>query len=294
MTTDPGAPVVVGVDGSEQSRLAVRAAAREAAWRHRPLRVVHAFAWPLLRASVAPSPGGPVEVGLREDAERMVREATAAASQREPDLAVSGEVVTGAVSQVLLDESQRAAIMVLGSRGLGGFTGLLVGSVTVQVAEHASCPVLVVRHSEPTDGPVVVGVDGSPISEQAVGFAAEEAALRSAELVAVHAWTGPRSTGPGDMLPLVYDVDEVEAEEKRLLAESVSGVHERYPDLVVTRRVVHGRPAQTLVEEAARAQLVVVGSRGRGGFIGLTLGSVSQAVLHHAECPVAIVRPSHR
>ncbi|MEJ3747029.1 universal stress protein [Actinomycetes bacterium KLBMP 9797] len=285
------APVVVGVDGSQESLAAVGLAVRVAVERHRSVRVVHAFVWPLLHAPLGPSPYGPPEGGLRNVADQTVREAEAYSHRMDPRVETSTEVVTGGVAAVLLRESRTAAMVVLGDRGLGGFSGLLIGSVAVQVAAHAPIPVLVARGESRTDGPVVVGVDGSPNALRAVAFAAEEAALRKTDLVAVHAWTGPVSSGPGDMLPPVYDPALVAAEESRVLSESTAGLADRYPDLLVTHRLVRGRTRHTLIEASHEAQLVVVGARGRGGFTGLLLGSVSQALLHHAGCPVAIVKP---
>lgn len=287
-------PVVVGVDGSAQSDAAVAWAAREAVLRHRPLRAVHAFVWPLLRVSTGPLPGGPPDSGLRGAADRMILAAAATARDAAPAVAVTGAVVTGHPAGVLVAESHSAALVILGNRGLGGFSGLLAGSVAVPVAAHAACPVVVVRDEAgqlgPSAGRVVVAVDGSPLSELAVGFAFEEAAWWGVGLTAVHAWTHPTSTGPDDPLPLVYDVDAVIGDEERLLAEQLAGWRDRYPDVDVRRRVVHGRASKVVVEESHGATLLVVGSRGRGGFRGLLLGSVSQAALHHAGCPVAIVR----
>ncbi|MFV2100567.1 universal stress protein [Micromonospora sp. LOL_024] len=290
MVSNTGAPVVVGVDGSEIALHAVRAAAREAAYRHRPLRIVQAFIWPLMDVPLGPAPGAPAEGGLRNEAERCVAEAAAEAAEVAPEVAVTGVVVDGAATAVLLAEARDAALTVLGNRGLGGFAGLLLGSVAVQVSAHADSPVLVVGDGSRTDGPVVVGVDGSERSREAVGFAFEEAAWRAAELVAVHAWLYPTPVGPGDILPLVYDLDAFREEEERTLAESVAGWSERYPEVTVRRRPVRGSPARALVAESRSAQLVVVGARGRGALGGLLLGSVSHAVLHHAHAPVAIVR----
>lgn len=283
------APVVVGVDGSEQSKAAVRLAVREAAERNRPLRVVHAFIWPLLHVPTGPSPAVP-EGGLRHQAEQIVAEAVEYARSERPGLTVTGDVVTGQASVVLLGESREAALVVVGDRGLGGFSGLLIGSVAVQVVEHALCPVLVARGVERTTGPIVVGVDGSQHSRSAIGFAMEEASWRGTNVVAVHAWTHPVSLGPGDMQPLVHDITAVGEDETRLLAESLAGWRERYPDVAVEQRVVRGRPARVLLDAAEDAQMIVLGARGRGGFAGLLLGSVSQAVLRHAKCPVAILR----
>ncbi len=292
MTSNAGAPVVVGVDGSAAALDAVRVAVREAEYRQRPLRVVHAFIWPLTGTPLTPVPGAPVTAGLRNQADEYVREAVEQARKISPDLRITGVVVDGAPTPVLVEEAQEAVLTVLGHRGLGGFAGLLLGSVTVQVAARATSPVLVVRGEPRADGPVVVGVDGSQLSTEAVAFAFEEAARRDAPLVALHAWLFPTPVGPGDILPLVYDLDAVEGEEERTLAESLAGFAERYPQVQVRHRVVRGAPARVLVEASKSAQLVVVGAHGRGALGGLLLGSVSHAVLHHGHSPLAIVRPA--
>lgn len=283
------AAVVVGVDGSESSLAAVEFAAREATLRRRPLRIVHAFIWPNLNVPLGPTPYGPPEGGLRHDAERIVAAAVGRTIATAPDTPVHTDIITGAAAAVLRECSHDATVIVVGDRGLGGFTGLLVGSVAVQLAAHATCPIIVVRGVANQDLPVAVGIDGSPANDPAVGFAFEEAALRGVPLNAIHAWTRPHSTGPGDMLPLVYDVADVEAEETRVLVGALAGWHDKYPDVPVHRTVEHGSPRKALLEATNRAQLMVVGTRGRGGFTGLLLGSVSQAVLHHAACPVAVV-----
>ncbi|WP_026274992.1 universal stress protein [Salinispora tropica] len=290
MTSNAGAPVVVGVDGSAAALDAVRVAVREAEYRQRPLRVVHAFIWPLTGAPLTPVPGAPVTAGLRNQAEQYVTEAVEQARKISPDLRITGVVVDGAPTPVLIEEAQGAVLTVLGHRGLGGFAGLLLGSVTVQVSARATSPVLVVRGEPRADGPVVVGVDGSQLSTEAVAFAFEEAARRDAPLVALHAWLFPTPVGPGDILPLVYDLDAVEGEEERTLAESLAGFAEQYPQVQVRHRVVRGSPARVLVEASKSAQLVVVGAHGRGALGGLLLGSVSHAVLHHGHSPLAIVR----
>lgn len=290
MNLNTDAPVLVGVDGSAIALDAVRVAAREAAGRQRPLRVVHAFIWPLMNMPLDPAPGAPADGGLRNQAEKALAEAVAEAGKVAPEVPVTGAVVDGAPVPVLLDEARDAALVVLGNRGLGGFAGLLIGSVTVQVSARAQCPVLVVRGEPHADGPVVVGVDGSELSTEAIGFAFEEASRRGTELVAVHAWLYPTPVGPGDILPLVYDLDAYGAEEERVLAESLAGWAGRYPDVTVHQRLVRGSAARILVEESQSAQLVVVGAHGRGALGGLLLGSVSHAVLHHTHCPLAIVR----
>jgi nucleotide-binding universal stress UspA family protein len=285
--------VVIGVDGSDRSLDAVDLAVREAALRDLPLHVVYAYLWPYVAAPPGAAPVSLSDDALRHDAERIVREAVERARTTGPSVEITGETVVGAPTAALMDRSRTAALVVVGDRGLGGFTGLLVGSVAVALAAHAACPVLVARGRTDSAGNVLVGVDGSPAGEPAVGLAFEEAVLRGADLTALHAWTHPVRTEPGHMLPLVYDPAQVQAGEERVLAEALAGWCDKYPDVTVQRRLVRGPTRQALIGATPQAQLVVVGSRGRGGFTGLLLGSVSQAVLHHAACPVAIVHQTH-
>lgn len=290
MNSANGAAVVVGVDGSEAALRAVRLAAEEARRRHRPLRVVHGFIWPLLRVPVTPPAAGPPGGGLRHQAQELVAEAVAEAERAAPGLRVSGEIIDGQAGAVLVGESPTAAMIVLGDRGIGGFAALLLGSVAVQVSGYAGCPVLVARGTHRTSGPVVAGVDGSALSRAALEFAAQEAAVRGARLHAVHAYTHPRSRGPGDMQPLVYEEGQLRHEEEDILDGPLAGIAERHPEVPVTREVTHGRPVAVLTEASRTAQLVVVGAQGRSELTGLLLGSVSQGVLHHADCPVVVVR----
>jgi nucleotide-binding universal stress UspA family protein len=168
---------------------------------------------------------------------------------------------------------------------------MLVGSPAVSVAAHGECPVVVVRAGDDgvirTEGPVVAGVDGSPTSIRALGAAFDEASWRGARLVAVHSWQD------SDYVPeyVALGAEPAEEERARVLAESLAGWQEKYPDVEVERVVVKDRPRHQLLERSATAQLVVVGSRGRGGFKGLLLGSTSQALVYHAGCPVLVVRP---
>jgi nucleotide-binding universal stress UspA family protein len=163
------------------------------------------------------------------------------------------------------------------------------------VATHAHCPVVAVPRT-PVDAParhgVVVGVDGSELSEAAIEFAFQMASETRENLTALHAWYDPAPTGDGLMMPLVYDPVLVEKEEELVLAESMAGWSEKYPDVEVEHKVVQGHPGHALVTVAATATLLVVGSRGRGALTSLLLGSVSHGVLHHASGPVAIVHPA--
>ncbi|WP_327036044.1 universal stress protein [Micromonospora ureilytica] len=290
MNSANNAAVVVGVDGSESALRAVRLAATEAAHRHRPLRVVHGFIWPLLHVPVSPAPDAPPGGGLRHRAEELVEAAVREAEATVPGLSISGEIIDGEATAVLVGESPTAALLVLGDRGLGGFSALVVGSVAVQVAAYADCPVLVARGTQRPDEPVLVAVDGSDGSRRAADFAAETAVSLGVPLVALHAYRHPGSSGPGDMQPLVYDEAKLHGEQERMLTGWLTGLTEDHRDLRLTCRVVHGRPGSVLAEASRSAQLAVVGGRGRGEVTGLLLGSVSQSVLHHAQCPVVVVR----
>ena len=301
MTSIPAAAIVVGVDGSRASLHALDWAAREAAARHRPLRIVHAFQWPLTNELMGPPAVGPPDAGLQHAAERVLAAAADRARAAAPTLAVSTDLSAEMPAAALIEASHDADLLVVGNRGLGGFTGLLLGSVGVQTAAHAACPVIVIRdndsHSDdghgrtgagPAAGQIVVGVDDSDLSSLAVDFAFTHAALHGMGVVAVHASPRTPFAAPGGSRDAGSDArHEILA---RILAEALAGYRDKYPDVPVQERLVHGRPAAALVAESAGAALTVLGSRGRGGFTGLLLGSTSQSVLHHASSPVAIVR----
>ncbi|WP_432072215.1 universal stress protein [Streptomyces wuyuanensis] len=290
-----GGLVVVGVDGSESGLAAVEEAAREARWRGAALRVVHAFIWARMQVPLGPSSYGPPEGGLRNMADRLVAEAVERAASTAPEVEVGSAVVSGEPLTVLEAESQGAELVVVGSRGMGGFVGLMVGSTAVHLAAHGRCPVLVVREPSHAEGPVLVGVDGSPASEAAVDFAFAEAALRGSGVLALHAytpWNAPLPPPQDPSMPYANPPGAVTEAEERLLAEALAGRRETYPGVPVEHAVVRGDTRKALIEASASAQILVVGARGRGGFKGLLLGSVSQAMLHHAHCPVAVVRGS--
>ncbi|MES4891569.1 universal stress protein [Streptomyces sp. NPDC096012] len=284
-------PVVVGVDGSPSSLEAVTVAAREARLRGCGLKLVHAFFWPAVYAPLGPWTSVSAQEAMREAAGQLMDDALEHARSVAPDVEVSHAVVAGKPLAVLEAESRAAALVAVGSRGLGGFAGLSVGSTAVRLVAHGHCPVMVVRNPDAT-GPVLLGVDGSPAGEAAVEFAFMEAALRGTGLVALHAST--RSSVPAAPQPDPSahgsDPGALAADEERLPAEAVAGQQERYPDVTVEHVVVRGGAREALIEASANAALVVVGARGLGGFTGLLLGSVSQAVVQHAHCPVAVVR----
>ncbi|MDY0815650.1 universal stress protein [Kitasatospora purpeofusca] len=268
-------PVLVGVDGSEASLAAVDVAVREARLRGCGLRIVHAFIWPLMHVSLGPAQGGPAEGGLRHQAENLLEDARARARALDPRLEIGTELVTGEPLTVLARRSRDACLVVVGSRGLGRFGALLIGSVAVHLAAHAACPVLIVRGRPEPDGPVLVAVDGSETDTEALGFAFAEASARRAPLTALHV------AHPGASRP---------DHEERALAEAPAVRRDEYPDVELRTELIeaHARPA--LIDASRAAQLLVVGARGRGGFAGMLLGSTSQAVIQHAHCPVVVVR----
>jgi nucleotide-binding universal stress UspA family protein len=291
---DRARPVLVGIDGSESSLNAVRWAAGEAARRAAPLRVVTAFAWQGGRAVDRFEAGDDPHEVMLGAAQRQLAEAAAVAAEVLPQKQVEPLPVGGLPIPVLQDQSRDAQLLVLGDRGYGAISGLLLGSVAAAMAADAGCPVVLVRSQEgepvaDRERPVVVGVDGSPLSEAALAFAYEQASVRGVPLIAVHAWwdwIGDPKVAP------VLDWGALQNEAEEVLAERLAGWAEKYPDVRVHRRVVRDRPAHALVEESRRAQLVVVGARGRGGATGLLLGSVSHKVLHRSHCSIAVVRPA--
>ncbi|NUT49332.1 MAG: universal stress protein [Saccharothrix sp.] len=282
-------PIVVGVDGSEPALAAARWAATEAA-RHRvPVKLVHSYQLPAYGYPGFVPTGEEVRQAFEDAAREPLAEAERAVRAVAPEVEVSTSIVLGGAAAVLIEESRHARAVVLGSRGLGGFTGLVVGSVTAAVSAHAGSPVVVLRDQAPAEGDVVVGVDGSEVSEQAVAFAFEQASARGVPLTAVLAWTDSFIDSVYNS-PVAVDWSEVEEEQRRLLAERLAGWQEKYPDVPVTRAVVRDRPTRALLRAADGACLLVVGSHGHGGFAGMLLGSTSRALLHHATVPLAIVR----
>lgn len=285
-------PIVAGVDGSASALHAVRWAAREVARRNAPLLLVHV-------SYLMPEPARhlPDDLDWLLDQRRQwLAEAVAAARAAAGPIEIATELRDGTVAKAFIEESASARLIVLGRRGQEGFSDLLLGSVPAAVAAHAHCPVVVLRSSTmdappPATGPVVVGVDGSALSDAAVAYAFDAASVRDVPLVAVHAWLDLHLTGAWTPLPMIVDWERIEADEHRMLAERLAGWQEKYPEVEVRPIVVKDRPAHALLTAARDAQLVVVGSRGRGAVASIGLGSVSHSLLRHAPCPVVVVRP---
>lgn len=281
----PGRPVVVGVDPSEAAVRAVRFAADEARRRAVPLRIVHAITWfDGMRQSY---PELDVAGRLIAGAESVLQAMSDLVSGTVPADRISTSAVEGSPVDVLVEASAGASLMVVGGRGMGGVTGLLLGSTAHGVVAHADCPVVVLPDDAAVRArdreSVVVGIVGRG-DEDVLAFAFGEAAARRTDLVAVHAWqdavleTSFRSTGP------LVDWAGVAAEEERVLAEALAGWADKEPDVVVREVVVREKAARALVEAGLTAQLLVVGHHRRR-----SLGSTTYGTLHRAPCPVAVV-----
>ncbi|RFS83539.1 universal stress protein [Actinomadura spongiicola] len=282
MNTEPITGVVVGYDGSEGSVRALEWAADEARARGVPLSVLHA--WGAYH-------GGPVAVpvlDLQEIAEETLNGALEHARKVAPDLKVRAVLKRWPAPASLIEASRSADLIVLGPRGLGGFAGLVLGSVGAQVAAHAACPVIIVRGAldqGQTPGRVIVGVDGSAASRAALSMGFAEADARGLSLSAVVAWDPVSAKG----LPPLVDESGLREATETALARLMIPLRELHPGVDVKIAVVIGAPREVLIAASEGASLLVVGSRGLGGFRGLVLGSVGHALVHHAPCPVAVV-----
>ncbi|MCK6210161.1 universal stress protein [Georgenia sp. EYE_87] len=285
----PSGAVVVGVDGSDRSVRAVSWAAKEAARRGAPLHLVYAFEWPALAEGYDPVP--PDE--LLQPGDRMVEKHVSRVREAHPDLAVSGQAVLGRPSVVLVDASRRASVVVVGARGLGRFTGPLLGSVSQKVAAHAQGPVVVVRQQvDDLPGPVVVGADPEDPPREALTYAFEEARRRGSgvTVVAVSRQVPFRVEYPEPALVTMARQVERAEQHLRAVVDEIAAEHDGVP---VEVRLSGAHPVDAIVEAAGTESLVVVGSRGHGGLASVMLGSVSRGVIHRAPV-VAVVRVHHQ
>lgn len=280
--------VVVGIDGSAQGLHAAELGAREAAMRGLAVLLLRAISWPFFDAPLSPGLGGRIENEEREQAATEIEEATARALEIDSKLEIHSRIELASPADLLL-QAPAATMIVIGAHKHASTLTPLLGTTATQVATHATCPVIVARGHERATGDVVVGVDGDSSSEAAVGFAFEEAALRGTGITALHAWSHPMALGPADLLAQL-DQDR-HGVEQRMLDGALAGWSEKYPQIAVAPVISRSHAKAALADASCRAQLIVVGARGRGGFAGLLLGSVGLSLLRSAACPVAVVRP---
>jgi nucleotide-binding universal stress UspA family protein len=300
--------IVVGVDGSDQSLCALSWAAQEARVRRTPLHVVTAYTIPVFAASSMDAGYATLDDQvIREGAEAVLQQAVARIADY--DVEVHPSVETGDAAGVLLDLSEEAELLVVGSRGRGGFVGRLLGSVSSAVPAHAKCPTVTVplacaprlgqtdlevpRSKQSPVGPegvekiVLVGVDGSEQARSATLTAAEQARRWGYPLKVVCAL--PPFTGSLAWVPAPLDRDALYADIKVQLDAGVAWLSSHFPGLAISGEVLEGSPIELLIDATRTAALLVIGTRGRGGFAGMLLGSTSQGVLHHAKGPVMVV-----
>ena len=289
--------VVVAVDGSEASHNAVRWAANTATKRGIPLRIASSYTMPQFLYAEGMVPPKELYDDLQNETLEKIEEARAIAHESFPDLKIGHTVAEGSPIDMLLEMSHDVTMIVMGSRGMGGLSGMVMGSVSASVVSHAVCPVVVVRDDNAVNevnkyGPVVVGVDGSEVSQKATEYAFQEANARSSELVAVHTWMDMQvQASLAGLSAAQAEWADVEKEQGELLAERLSSFQEKYPDVPVKKVIARDRPVRALSDNSEGAQLLVVGSHGRGGFKGMLLGSTSRALLQSAPCPMMVVRP---
>jgi nucleotide-binding universal stress UspA family protein len=277
--------IVVGVDGSKPGFHAVAWAADDALRMHVPLRCVCVVeTWPYQ----VPQVGGPEwEESLIANARKTLAEAEEVVRERQPAVEVSTKLMTGTPAAALREQAGDATELVVGSRGLGGFAGAVLGSVSMNVAGQVRGPVVVVKTETTTvHGEIVVGLDGSPACEPALAYAFRQAGLRGSTLRAVYAWSLPFALAAG----FSSDFEALREAHQQVAESQLAAWRERCPQVKVIADVRCAHPVETLATAGDQADLLVVGSHGRSAIGSIVLGSVSRGVLHHARCNVAVVR----
>jgi nucleotide-binding universal stress UspA family protein len=287
-------PVVVGVDGSEESLQAVEWAALEAKRHSSPLRIVSA---PTSVSRVHAYNASPAAIAnaLRGISARALEAAITRCEEVAPGLPVATALLSGPPALAVAESGSGASVLVVGARGAGGFAALVLGSVSRYVASRAACPVVVVREETmAVHREIAVGIRDPRETTGALAFAFEEAALRRAELVAVHAWFWfpsalhlPETGEAAELRPT--DPGRISAEAASSLDIALEGWRDKYPGVRVRQDIIHGHPARVLASYSARADLVVLGRHAHPGGAGPGIGSIQHAVLDHAHGPVAVV-----
>ncbi len=285
--------IVVGIAGTDACSDAANWAADEASRRHSELRLVHAY-WLPANAGYPDDHAYPNDLlpVLRAEGQQLLERTAAELRLAHPDLNITTAVLYEHASDALRNESTNAQLTVVGSGDSNRAYGVLLGSVALAVASTNPAPVAVIRREQTPHltGPVVVGVDGSHTSDAAIEFAFRTADTRQTDLLAVHVWDDVFVPGSRKLHSPLVDPARIEEEERALLAERIAGWADKYPDVPVQQRLTEGRAVTALLDLAQQAQLLVVGSHGRGGFTGMLLGSTSHSLIIHSRCPVVVVR----
>ena len=296
MNQRPFGPVIVAYDGSKAARAAAAYGAQEATRRGVGLTMIYAH---------QPTPmWGPATPILddysweRDWIHQILRDGRKEVALAYPELEIDAKIMSGSPAGAIIDASATANLVVTGTQSTAGIIGHLAGSVAAQIAAHAHTPVIVVRetdsvrpHSSPSPARIVVGLDGSDESQRALAFAVDEAVERDASIEAVYGWCVPDVHDIEPFINSTYVLEDEKAKADRLVSEAVSGWSDRYPDLAITHRIVYTFDAvDALLQASTEADLIVVGSRGHGGFLGLRLGSTVDGMIRLSSVPVAVVR----
>ncbi len=279
-------PIVVGVDGSGRSLRAVMWAAHDAALRGCPVRLIHTL--PRWEGDFPVFPPGRF-VEAERHGRMAVEDAASLVDEVYPDLEVTTDLPIGTPTQVLRAEAENAHSVVVGAKG-EDVGNMLMGSTTLQLVGHVPCPVVVVGHASSGHHRVVVGFDGSPDSTRALEYAFETASLRKARLRVVHALGLPQGWPRHLLRPLPEDNEDV-ARRRQQVEDQLAPLRAKYSDVTVEVHVHQRDPVPVLADATHKADLLVMGSRGRGGFHGLAVGSVTHKLLHFAGCPMVVVHP---
>jgi nucleotide-binding universal stress UspA family protein len=293
--------IVVGYDGSPAAIAAVQWAANEAQLRSVELELVHAYAIPVMYGAMGTGATPATFDAVRQDAEHIAMEGAELVHRTAPSLRVRTEIAAGPPAAVLRERARNAQLLVVGVSGHHALAGAVLGSVTSRLAGALDCPFVVVRPGVAVEDwdvlPILVGLDGSPVSDGALEFALDTASRRRVPLLAVRVWDDTPVDGWSYTYALEVDRTAMDADERQALRDQLDSWADKYPDVPVEAIVLRGHPAEALVRAGhlieRRPGLIVVGSRGRGGFAGLVLGSTSHGVIAHAECPVAVVHRRH-
>ncbi|EME55041.1 universal stress protein [Amycolatopsis decaplanina] len=293
MTTSGNPPVVAAVNGSAHSMAAALWAAKEALLRNAELLLLMAYGFdgaPFGNRSFPPDAWLKAKEAVTEE---VLREFRVECESAVPEVKMATAAVDTGPIAALTEISATARLLAIGAPA-GETAGLFTRVSTSRLSSGTFCPVVVVRGARQS-GPVVVGVDGSPLSEEVLAWAFEEASVRKTPLLVLHAWHDGDVAGlfTGESA-LPFPGESVREAENRVLGQRLAGWRKKYPQVPVDQVVVRDKPRQRLLEQSEKAQLVVVGSRGRGGFAGLSFGSTSHALVHHAKCPVMVVRATGR